>query len=163
MNVIKPTLPDNLKLSKFCMLLMFLVKLCLNLFYEDIATRFAVHQTTTSRNFPQVLDIMAVKTEHLIKWPDRETLRQTMPMSFRRFFKTCYVIIDCTEVFMERPSDLLARAQVWSNYKHSTIKMLIGITPQGTISFLSKCVGCHMSDKQIVEESKLLDYLLPGK
>ena len=50
------------------------------------------------------------------------------------------------------------------NYKHhSTVKILIGITPQGTISFLSKCVGGHMSDKQIVEESKLLDYLLPVK
>ena len=65
---------------------------------------------------------------------------------------------------MERPSDLLARAPVWSNYKHhSTIKILIGITPPGTISFLSKCVGGRMSEKQIVEESKLLNYLLPGK
>ena len=43
---------------------------------------------------------------------------------------------------MERPSDLLARAQVWSNYKHhSTLKFLIGITPQGTISFVSKAYG----------------------
>ena len=58
---------------------------------------------------------------------------------------------------MERPSDLLARAQVWSNYKHhSTKKNLIGITPQGTISFLSKCVGGRMSDKKIVEESTLI-------
>ncbi len=33
---------------------------------------------------------------------------------------------------MERPCDLLARAQVWSNYKHlSTVKILMGITPQG--------------------------------
>ena len=108
MNLIKPALPDNLKLSKFYMLLMFRV----NLFDEDVATRFAVHQTTASRNFHRVLDIMTVKTEHLIKWPDRETLRQTMPMSFHRFFKTCCIIIDCIEVFMERPSDLLARAQV---------------------------------------------------
>ena len=117
-----------------------------------------------SRNFHRVLDIMAVKTKYLIKWPDRETLRQTMPTSFRKFFKTCCIIIDCTEVFIERPSDLLARAQVWSNYKHhSTLKFLIGITPQGTISFLSKCVGGRMSDKQIVEESDLLEHLLPGE
>ena len=32
---------------------------------------------------------------------------------------------------MESPSDLLARAQVWRNYKHhSTEKVLIGITEQ---------------------------------
>ena len=83
-----------------------------------------------------------------------------MPMSFRKFFKRCAVIIDCSEVFMERPSDLLARTQVWSNYKHhSTLKFMIGITPQGTISYVSSCVGGRMSDKEIVS---LLNYLLPG-
>lgn len=106
---------------------------------------------------------MAIKTSFLIKWPDRVTLQKSMPMSFRRFFKKCCVIIDCSEIFMERPTDLLARAQVWSNYKHhSTVKFLIGITPQGTISFVSACVGGQMSDKEIVEQSSILDYLLPG-
>ena len=32
-----------------------------------------------------VLDVMAIKTSHLIKWPDRDTLYMTMPMSFRNF------------------------------------------------------------------------------
>ena len=73
------------------------------------------------------------------------------------------MIIDCSEVFMERPSDLLARGQVWSNYKHhSTLKFMIGITPQGTISYVSSCVGGRMSDKEIVENSSLLNYLLRG-
>ena len=106
---------------------------------------------------------MAAKTAHLIKWPDRETLRETMPSSFRKCFSKCCVIIDCTEVFIERPSDLLARAQVWSNYKHhSTFKILIGITPQGTISYFSSCAGRRISDKEIVERSDLVDQLLPG-
>lgn len=73
------------------------------------------------------------------------------------------MIIDCTEVFIEQPSDLLARAQVWSNYKHhSTLKFLIGITPQGTIAYVSRCAGGRISDKEIVEQSNLIDYLLPG-
>ena len=94
----------------------------------------------------------------LVQWPDRETLRLTMPSAFRKFFKKCAVIIDCSEIIIRRSKDLLARAQVWSNYKHhSTVKFLIGITPQGTISYISKC-----ADKEIVERSSLIDYLLPG-
>lgn len=161
--LIESVLPESPKLSKISMVLMFFLKIRLNLFDEDIGDRFGVHKSTVSRNFHRVLDVMAVKTAHLLKWPDRETLRQTMPVSFRRFFKKCCVILDCSEVFVERPSDLLARAQMWSNYKHhSTVKFLIGITPQGTISYVSDCVGGRMSDKEIVEKSSLLNYLLPG-
>ena len=128
-----------------------------------IAFRFGVNASTVSRHFHRVLDVLSVHTANLIKWPDRDTLRQTMPSSFRKFFKKCAVIIDCTEIFIERPSDLMARAQVWSNYKHhSTVKFLIGITPQGTISYISPCAGGRMSDKEIVERSNLINYLLPG-
>ena len=64
---------------------------------------------------------------------------------------------------MEHPSNLLAHAQIWSNYKHhSTVKFLIGITPQGTISFISKCAGGRISNKEITEQSGIMDLLLPG-
>ena len=44
------------------------------------------------------------------------------------FGKKVTVVIDCFEVFIERPSNLLARAQTFSSYKHhNTVKVLIGI------------------------------------
>ena len=46
-----------------------------------------------------------------MKWPDRGVLTLTMPSSLRKFFRSCAVIIECTEIFMKRPSDLLARTQ----------------------------------------------------
>ena len=49
------------------------------------------------------------------------------------------------------------------DYKHhATTKFLIGITPQGTISCFSHCAGGRISDKLVVENSNLLDHLLPG-
>ena len=45
----------------------------------------------------------------------------------------------------------MAPAQTWSNYKHhNTVKFLLGITPQETISYISQLAGGRMSDKQIV-------------
>ena len=35
-----------------------------------------------------------------------------MPAYFRKFFQKCAVIIDCTGIFTERPSGLLAHAQM---------------------------------------------------
>jgi len=54
--------------------------------------------------------------------PDGETLHLTMPIHFANFLSD--VIIDCSEIFIECPSDLLARAQVWSNNKHGRLRLL---------------------------------------
>ena len=79
---------------------------------EDLAFWFGVHCSTISRYFHQVLDVMAVKTAPFIKWPERDTLHEMIPTTFRKFFKKCALIIHCTDIFVERPSDLLAHAQV---------------------------------------------------
>ena len=57
-----------------------------------------------------------------------------MPAEFRKTFAKCAIIIDCFEVFTEMPTSLMVRAQTRSNYKkHNTVKLLSGVTPQGTI------------------------------
>ena len=84
-----------------------------------------------------------------------------MPPIFKdRYPHTC-CIIDWSEIFIERPYQV--RAQTYSNYKktHNTVKFLIGITPCGAISFLSKCWGGRATDKCITMNSgflKLLDF-----
>ena len=40
--------------------------------------------------------------------------------------------------------------------------MLLGITPQDTISFVSECWGRRVSDKLLTKKSGLLQKLLPG-
>ena len=59
-------------------------------------------------------------------------------MFFDAFGVKATVIINCHEIFIDRPTNVLATAQTFSSYKHhNTAKVLIGITPQGTISFVS--------------------------
>ena len=51
----------------------------------------------------------------------------------------------------------------WSDYKkHNTAKYLIGIAPNGMISFLSVGWGGRTSDNRIVNESGFLDLIDPG-
>ena len=85
-------------------------------------------------------------------------------MSFRsKFGCKITAIIDCFELFIDRPSNLSARALTWSTYKsHNTAKFLIGITPQGTICFISKRWEGRMSDQFITENSNFLKYVQYG-
>lgn len=58
---------------------------------------------------------------------------------------------------------MLTRNKTWSNYKHShTIKFLVGMNPNGAISFLSECWGGRASDKYITINSGILDKINPG-
>ena len=129
-----------------------------------LVTGFNVSKTTASTVFLKWLDIMFVRLKPLIKWPEREQLWETTPLCFRKHFKTkVAIIIDCFEVFINKPANLLARATTWSQYKHhNTIKVLIGICPQGTISFILKAWRGRVSDKHLTVHCGLLSNLLPG-
>ena len=74
---------------------------------------------------------------------------------------TC--IIDCSEVFIERPSSLSARSETYSNYKsHNTVKFLVAVSPTGAVIFVSKCWGGRVSDIHLTVHSGFLDKLSNG-
>ena len=43
--------------------------------------------------------LLFIKLKPLIIWPDRNSLRKTMPMVFRKHYPQCVLIIDCFEIF----------------------------------------------------------------
>ena len=152
------------KLTMFQEYMVALLKLRHNLSSQDLAYRFDVHASTISRILLKWLTLMDIRLRPLIMWPERENLRKTTPECFRaEFGDKVAVIVDWFEVFIERPSNLLARSCTWSNYKHhNTIKFLIGITPQGVVSFISDAWGGRVSDKYLTEHCGMLNYVLPG-
>jgi hypothetical protein len=51
----------------------------------------------------------------------------------------------------------------WSEYMHSnTFKVLIGVTPSGMVTFISRLWGENVSDRHIVQHDAFLPKLCPG-
>ena len=147
----------------FQQLMLTLMKLRLGLSQADLGYSFQISQSTVSHIFCHTIDAMFSRLQWLIKWPVKDMLQKSMPMAFRKHCPKCTVIIDCFEVFIERPSILLARAQTYSSYKHhNTVKYLIGVTPQGSVCFISRGWGGRASNKLVTENSGLLSLLSPG-
>ena len=81
-----------------------------------------------------------------------------MPKCFQEAFrKKVAIILDCFEKCIEHPSNLQARTYTWSSYKlHNTAKVLLGITPQGVISYISLTWGERVCDKFLTEHCGIL-------
>ena len=151
-------------LTKYQMLSLALMQLRLNLTITDLAYRFNVSSSTASSVFLKIVDILFSHLKPVIKWPSREQIWKTTPMCFRKHFGTnIVVIVDCFGFFINKPKNILARAQTFSSYKyHNTVKFLIGITPRGVLSCISKAWGGCTSDKFLTENCDFLNNLVPG-
>ena len=152
------------KFSPFQEFMCVLLKLRLNSPIKDLAYRFGISTSTVSRIFLKWLKQMDIRMHNFVVWLNREALQKTMPVCFQASFrKIVAIIIDCFEIFLDQPSNLQARASTWSNYKHkNTAKVLIGITSQGVVSFVSECWGGHVSNRYLTDHCGILKKLLPG-
>ena len=66
-------------------------------------------------------------------------------------------------MFIEKPTSPHTQKATWSEYKqHNTIKALVGITPNGYFSFLSKFWNGSTSDRKITQECGIIAMLEEG-
>ena len=114
-----------------------LMRLRLGLVNEDIADRFGISPTLSSRIFTTWMRVLSKLLGHaLITWLPEEAVLSNLPGVFiKAGYKRCRVMLDWTEVFIERPKSLINQACTWSEYKHhNAIKFLVGISPTGYIT-----------------------------
>ncbi|KAM7290352.1 uncharacterized protein ISCGN_026997 [Ixodes scapularis] len=144
-------------------LTLFLMKLKLGISFTALAALFSVHKTTASRTFKTLLDILSVRLERWVFVPARDIIKESLPPAFKTHYPGCTFIIDCTEIRTETPSDPEQQHYMYSSYKSGyTIKLLIGIIPNGMISFVSKIYGGRQSDSHITVNSGFLSLVQPG-
>lgn len=83
------------------------------------------------------INLLYLELKDLFPFPSQELVHKNMPDEFAEF-ATTRIILDCTEILIPRPSAMLAQSETWSDYKHhNTWKQLVGITPNGQVTFLS--------------------------
>ena len=83
-----------------------LVKLRLGIPHKDLAYRMNVSESAVGRIFCRWIDVMSSDA----LGPDKELLALNMPM---KHYSNLRCIIDCFEVFIQRPTSFVARAPTY--------------------------------------------------
>ncbi|XP_021369784.1 uncharacterized protein LOC110460901 [Mizuhopecten yessoensis] len=124
----------------------------------ELSMMFEISESSVSKIIVTWINFMYFQLKELSIWPSRSTVSDHMPQDFGKKFKNTRVILDATEVPIHKPSNVNAQSCTWSSYKHkNTVKTMIGCTPRGAVSYVSPAYGGSTSDRQIMENSELLD------
>lgn len=143
------------------LVLMVMVKLYHNVSISFLAFLFGVHRTTASENLKTAICILSHVLGAAVFIPSDESIEENLTVYFRKFPHT-KIILDCTEIAIQRPADLTSRIITYSHYKKTyTAKVLTGCAPTGMITFVSNAYGGRTSDCFITKKSKVLEKCSP--
>ena len=116
-------------------------------------------KSTVSRHNITWINFIYFSLGSISIWPSREQIQGTG--NFKSLYPSTRCIIDCTELFCQRPSSLTIQSSLYSSYKHQvTYKGLVEIAPSGSIIFISHLYEGSISDKEIVARSGIVSHEL---
>lgn len=140
-----------------------LVRLRLGLLEQDLADRFEISCATVSRIFTTWINFLYFKFKELPLWPRQDVVRNNMPKAFKSKYFFARVILDATEIYVDKPYLPDVQQLTYSSYKNdNTFKGLVGISPAGAITFVSDLYAGGISDKKLTQSSGILSLLDRG-
>ena len=99
------------------------------------------------------MNFLYFKLKEIPLWPPRTLVQANMPQQFKEKYPTTRVVLDATEVYMQKPHLPELLRMSFSNYKNSnTYKGLVGISPEGVITFVSLLFPGSISDKELTRQ-----------
>ena len=102
------------------------------------------------------IQFMYLQWKEVPVWQSRDLVRFFSPTDFKAKFPSTRLIVDWTEFFVKKSKVPSTQQCTFSTYKNgNTMKVLVGSTPGGLISYVSPAYGGSTSDRQIVERSFL--------
>lgn len=138
-----------------------LVRLRTGLLIVDLAARFNISTFSASSIFTTWINLLFVEFKELCCLPKIDNMFVNKASAFRDFGDV-HMVMDCTELFTEKPSSLSERKHTFSNYKHhQTFKFLVVLSThaQPCVVYVSRMYGGRASDKLITAQSQdFLDY-----
>ena len=153
----------NCKLDLFHQFYLFLHKLRLGSFNQELADKFGISVSPLSRVVLSWSNFLYFVFGTMAIWPSRKKVQKHMPECFRKIYPRCRGIIDASEIKTEAPSSLVLNSEFYSSYKsHTTYKGNIFITPSGEVVHVSPLYTGSISDKELLKQSGLLNLLEPG-
>lgn len=130
--------------------------------FRMLGDLYQVDTATVSRIVQTMVNYLYLRLGMMPIWPSPEKVAANLPDAFKDLYPDTFMLIDATEVKCEVPSSLPAQSQLYSSYKsHTTLKGLIGMTPDGAVCFVSELYGGAISDRELVLRSHFLE-LLPS-
>lgn len=140
-----------------------LMKLRRNKTNFELSRLFNVTEACVANVFITWINFMALEWGAVDWWPSRALVHFYAPGDFKLKFPTTRVIVDGTECPIMKPKQPIAQQATFSTYKNrNTVKVLVGVSPGGLVSFVSPAYGGSASDRQICERSSLPTMCDPG-
>lgn len=136
--------------------LLMLTKLRQDTDYLPLSRMFGVSVFTADNVFCTWVNFCSRQWGEIDTWVSQEQVRYFAPSDFKAKFPTTRVVLDGTEIPVEKPSNPSSQRATFSTYKNTnTVKSVIGGTPGGLVSYVSPAYGGSTSDRQIIERGDL--------